>query len=122
MADFDIIINNFEEFGNMIRAWATDSSSMPRTIGQFRAQVASGLLVELGPGFKDEDDLAIFLAPSKRTVSLVLPHPDDLADAIPGPYPLPGFYDQAYGGAPSIPDNEVFRSKRIADYVMRKCV
>ncbi len=122
MADFNIKINNFERFGELIKEWATNPSSLPRTVGEFRQKVAPGVVVELGSDFKDEDDLAVFLAPSKRTLSLVLPHPDDLSDPIPQPYPLPEFYDDAYNGSPNIPNPEVFRSKRIADYVMRKCV
>ena len=121
MADFKITIDGPEEFGNLIQDWSKDLSLKPATVGEFRALVPERI-VKLGAGFLNADLIEYFKAPPKSKVSIVLPDESDLGDPIPDPYPLADFYDEVYGGSPTIPDNEVFRSKRISDYVMKKCV
>lgn len=124
MEDFTIVVNDYQKFGELIRAWAADRSTIPVTVKDFRDQVSNGKIVTLGKGFKD-GDLIQLLEPKLRTVSLIVPDVKDLAP-LPAnvPYDLPVFYEEAFHAEPDIPEDEKenFRSKRIADYAMRKCV
>ena len=120
----DMEIRDFEAFGRIIIEWAKNPDDAPRRVGEFRDKVAENI-VFLGGSFANDDPIDLFQAPPHSRLSLMLPHPDDLTEMPDGEeYPLPGFYQlMAFGGMqPNITDNNDFRSCRIADYVMRKCV
>ncbi len=123
MDPYEIKIKNYLEMGEILQGWARNADTVPATVGDFRAQVPSNV-AELADEFKDEDPLQIFNAPDQKVVSIMLPHPDDLDLPPPSPYTLPDFYDEAYDATLVTPPEEEhnFRSKRIADYALRKCV
>jgi hypothetical protein len=113
--------------GNLIRLWATGQAPRPVTVGDFRAQVRSDVVL-LGPGFPDDEEIQwLEPEPMSRRLSFVIPAAEDLAAEVPaGSYPLPEFYGQlAFGGASSDvpPDRrDDFRSSRIADYSANRCM
>ncbi len=123
MDPYEIKIKNYLKMGEVLQGWARDAKSVPKTVGDFRAQVPSNV-AELAEEFKDTELLQIFNAPDQKVVSIMLPHPDDLDLPPPSPYTLPDFYDEAYNATLVTPSEEEhnFRSKRIADYALRKCV
>ena len=123
MDSHEVKIHDAVAFGEIIKDWAINRGSVPRTIGQFR-QMVSGAVVELGEGFENHEEITFFDAPPRGNLNIVLPAVSDLTDETPVNYPLHPFYSElAFDGRdPNITDIDAFRSARIADYVMRKCV
>src|SRR5690606_14137633 len=99
----------------------------PQTIAEFRQQVPH-TVVELGPGFPDDEPVAVLQRPPMaEQLSIVLPAAAELQTPLPtGTWPLPAFYSEiAYGGAPTdVPQvrQSEFRSCRIADYSTGRCM
>ncbi len=121
--EFEIKIECYLVMGQFIRHWATGKVSRPDTIEDLKKDY--GAYITLGPGFKDTDKIQYLPAAPANTVSIVLPDASDLELPPENPYPLPDFYDAVYSKErPKIPKDkaEEFRSRRIADYAMRKCV
>ena len=129
MADneFSMEILDYLALGGKIREWSENRDNAPKTIADLLKAEYSGI-VRLGVGFqkpaKQAEEIVYFEAPPTGTISIVIPNKDDLQIVPEKPYPMPNFYDVVYQGSPNIPDTEVdnFRSRRIADYALRKCV
>ena len=122
--DYSVVIGDWLTFGDLVKFWASNPEAVPQSVGQFKDQVPEAV-VRLGMDFKDSDPIQTTHLPPKTKLSLVLPDPVDLEPLAPGQsYPLPDFYSlMAFDRRPdSIEDTEEFRSCRIADYAMRKCV
>ncbi len=122
-----IRVLQYDLFGAIVRRWAAGQEPVPATVGAFRAAV-SATIAEVGPGYADDEAIHIARMPSMEDqLSLVLPDTRDLEGALPaGNWPLPDFYSAlAFEGAPIVvdeADKEAFKSSRIADYCVAKCM
>lgn len=122
-----IRVLRYDLFGDIVRRWAAGQDPVPVTVGDFRAAV-SAAIAEVGPGYKDDEALFIARMPAMEDqLSLVLPDTRDLEGALPaGNWPLPDFYSvMAFEGAAIVveeADKEAFKSSRIADYCVAKCM
>jgi hypothetical protein len=131
-----IEIYKWQEFGERIADWANGKYPRPARVRDLielieNVDVAVGGLrgiMEIGPGFREpeklDENITYFEAPNEESLGVLMPHPDDLKKDPPpeDQYILPSFYDRVYGHEPNITNSENFRSERIADYAMRKCV
>lgn len=139
MADekYKIEIHDYQKLGERIADWANGDRPRPARVMDLIELIENvspddgGLksVIELGPGFyepaKQLENVTYFDAPDEETISVLIPHPKDLAKPAPpeATYRPPIFYNRLYGHAPNPPaDSAVFRSERIGDYAMRKCV
>ncbi|WP_299693588.1 hypothetical protein [uncultured Tateyamaria sp.] len=137
MADdpYEIRILNFQQLGERVADWATGEKPRPARIKDLIAllDVAfddGGLrnVMALGAGFheadKQDENISYLRATPSESISVLLPHPEDLAKDPPteDEYELPDFYNRVYNSEPNIVNSKNFRSERIADYAMRKCV
>jgi hypothetical protein len=114
-------------FGEIVRGWANDLTTLPATIEDFEGQV-DPLIVQIGLGYDRKDPVNfVKIPPTSTTVSFVIPDKDDIKDPVPpGAYELPRFYrEMAFFDKPvSVleKNKELFRSARIADYSAGKCM
>lgn len=125
MADKRLVVTAgaYEAVGNKIREWSENPDSAPRTVGQLKAQLGANITVE---HFQDDEPLTLIFLPPTSTAHLVVPHFSDLGHELHDGYVPPDFYSTiAFGDRPADvaeADRERFRSCRIADYSMAKCV
>jgi len=126
---FKMEILDYLALGEKIREWSVNRDNAPKTIGDLLKPEYNSI-VRLGAGFEEPakqlEEIVYIDAPPTGTVSIVIPNKDDLQIEPEKPYPIPNFYDVIYQNSPTLPDDDVeidkFRSRRIADYAMNKCV
>lgn len=119
-------IHDHYALGEIIKGWSRAPDTRPATVKEFKMQVLA-TIVDLGSGYKDGDAVAFFDLPETGTLSVVVPHVNDVnAPAPQTNWGLPNFYSSlAFNSAkPNVKpeDREKFKSCRIADYSTTKCM
>lgn len=125
MTTKEIMIHNYEAFGDLIKTWSKGLAIRPKTVAEFKKAI--GIKNVTLVGYADTDPVTFLdLPPSSAGLSFMVPNEADLVKQPPPVYPLPDFYgDLAFGGAKAVvaPENrEKFRSSRIGDYSAGKCM
>jgi hypothetical protein len=123
--------DNWRKWGELVEIWVRDPAKQPATTDDLKMQMSANGVVGTVPG-------------ASRPVRFI-PYPDDpisdpLTIALPteamldaklatipptGTYPLPKFYDVAYGGTSrailTADQRETFALQRIGEYTINEC-
>jgi hypothetical protein len=121
-------VSNFENWGNLIKAWARGQEPLPRTRAEFEQQCQAK---QVGAQFPPEMKTVQFVQCNIETLLVRLP-PASMLDAAEadlkagGTYDFPDFYStDAFGGkaasvAPAVALK--FNAERIGDYTIGNCI
>jgi hypothetical protein len=123
--------DNWRKWGELVESWINDPTKKPGTTDALKAQMAASgvqgtvpgaprpVTINFYPDDPNNDPLVIWL-PSQGMLAAKL-------GTIPpaGPYPLPKFYDVAYGGAAranlTADQCEAFALQRVGEYTINEC-
>lgn len=122
--------DNWRNWGALVVAWIEGQIPRPTKLGVLRDQLKANSVTATITG-SDDRDVNILSYPDDPALPLVLMIPTSamrvakMATVAPGPYPLPLFYDIAYGGAARAPlspqEAQAFALRRIGEYTVNEC-
>jgi hypothetical protein len=120
---------NWLNWGNLVQAWIRKTKTRPGNVGDLKKQLADNQVnanVE-GP---DTKPVVFWDYPDNNTPLRIALPTEAMLDARlqtvrPGAYPLPLFYDIAFGGANraslSSEESLKFAARRIGEYSVNEC-
>jgi hypothetical protein len=125
---------NWLNWGKLVNLWIERSIPRPETVGELRQQLITHEVDATVQG-KDERSVVIddYVAEEDDPLVIMLPNrqmrdkrmTEDVQPNVPGPYPLPLFYDIVYGGAPRVAlssqEKIDFALRRIGEYTINEC-
>jgi hypothetical protein len=121
---------NWLNWGKLVHAWIHNTSPRPTTVGELRAQLKEHQVVATVQGDDSRRVTIMRYTSPGDPLMLVLPTPqmcdDRLKNVKEGQYPLPLFYDLAFGGATranlSRSQADDFALRRIGEYSVNECL
>jgi hypothetical protein len=127
MATSLIQVNDYDAWGELVRSWAMETAPPPTTLDDLKSQCrAAGIDISI-PSFIDKMDVVrmpkntlLLRLPAKETVTLV----EQELRAPGAKYPVPAYYDIAYGHVLSVPDPDkrvALQTCRIGEYSISMC-
>jgi hypothetical protein len=121
---------NWLNWGQLVLAWISNAQSRPTTVAELKAQLTKNDVAAIVQG-ADQRVVAVQDYDDSPDAPLVIMIPtaqmlkDKLQTVTSGPYPLPLFYDIAYGGAAranlSPQESQNFAARRIGEYTVNEC-
>jgi len=124
---------NWLNWGKLVNLWIEDSSKRPDSVGALRQQLRDNTVDATVEG---TDERAVVVQPylgNADTLLIMIPNramrdkrlAEDIHPEIPGPYPLPLFYDTIFGGAQrallSSQEKLDMALRRIGEYTINEC-
>lgn len=119
-----VSVVNYKNFGERIKAWANGKEPLPKSIEEFAKQLA---IADVGAEIPSSVKRVIFVQDDEDTIVMRLPAKHLLEAAERrflqegGSYPLPAFYERAFGAEPDVTDKRAFLLSRVADYTVAQC-
>ena len=117
-------IVNYEAFGEKIKCWAKGVEPLPKTMDEFKAQMAAA---NVGCQMPASYKKLKFVQGNAETLVIRLPERALLEDseahlAEPGSdYPMPPVYERVFQTKPKIDDKMAFHAARVGDYTISMC-
>ena len=117
-------IVNYEAFGEKIKSWAKGVEPLPKTMDEFKAQMAAA---NVGCQMPASYKKLKFVQGNAETLVIRLPERALLEDseahlAEPGSdYPMPPVYERVFQTKPKIDDKMAFHAARVGDYTISMC-
>jgi hypothetical protein len=134
-----VTVQNYENWGNLVKTWATGTNrfpndfqggvpAIPLSLDELRDQCAWAQVgIDIPPRVKGVQ----FIQSNEETLLIRLPPKAMLEDGEasirqnPNTYPLPQFYKAKYGGADptisNVDDALKFHASRIGEYTIAQC-
>jgi hypothetical protein len=121
---------NYVNWGQLVLAWILGTQSRPTTVAELKAQLTQKAVTAIIQGadtravviqdyLSRPDDPLIIMVPTLDMLN------DKLQTVTSGLYPLPLFYDIAFGGAAraslSPQESQNFALRRIGEYTVNEC-
>lgn len=121
-------IDRYDIWGDLVKKWANDAASRPKSIEEFKKQVKDAGIVATYP-YSYSNVEFIAASSADPTLRIKLPPTEILQQAEKGledgVYPLPKFYaDQMYDSNLKVddaPTRRTFHSMRVGEYTIKFC-
>lgn len=120
---------NWLNWGKLIQLWIDDPASRPDTVQKLNTQLSEHRVVAKVEGKDDRRVTIQEYAGPEDPLRIMLPTramcDEMLLKVVPGLYPLPLFYDIAFGGAAranlSASEANDFAVRRVGEYSINEC-
>lgn len=121
-------VENYDNWGNLIKKWARDKNSRPAE-GNIQNLIAAMNAANVGATFPQQQFTTFKFVEMKSDATelvIMLPPPDiiDQAEAsLANGYALPPFYEDTFNNAMKCPSGlrKVLHSQRVGEYVLKFC-